>query len=1371
MRYFIALFLLSISTFSSGQTELLDAKKIWSRDSIRLGTNWIRSISKDTALLTVTDRDIPSTKAVKDFVLNRWNNGLVPWDNITGKPSLLISGNNLADVSNVATARTNLSVYSIATVNDSLLNHYTKSQADARFKGIDWFPSVANVTGLPDSLTNLQARIQSKLTKSDADTYYPSIQRMQDSLAAVQARVQTKEPFISPGTSAQYWRGDKSWQTLDKSAVGLSAVPNVDATNPANISQSATYRFVTDSEKSTWNAKQNALGYTPENTANKATDFSTVNNTLYPTVQAVSNAITSATSSYIPLSQKGANNGVATLDVGGKVPFSQLPAALMIYKGTWNVSTNTPTLADGTGVTGWVYIVSVGGTINTGSGNITYSAGDYAIHNGSTWEKSAGTNNVASVNGQQGVVNLTTANISESGNLYYTDARTRAALSFTPGSGGYNSSTGVITIPTNTSQLTNGAGFITGYTETDPTIYAWAKAASKPSYSWGEITGTVPTWNQNTTGNAATASFLIGQGSSITSQVGAPGAVYYNFAITYPQSGLFPAVDNSNSILTLNRHPGDYYSQLGFSSNGNLYYRRYASAAIETTLAWQTILSSENYNNYSPSLTGGGASGTWGINVTGNSNNITQYTINQNLGTSNSPTFTNGTYTGNLTANSLIKSGSSDSYLLLGGGGHILASTYATAASISGTINNIPKYTASGAIGNSILQEGSSSIGISVTPSAWATVTPALEFTAGGFIASQGSANTLYIGSNHYYNGTNFIRKQVGHAMQYQVGADVGAFVWKGAASGSAGSTITFTDLLTLNSSSLTSTVPINGTALIMSGAGSFGANTTITGSDRVLTLRGAGGGANSLVRYSDATTAKYSTGFNGGNYIIYDDANSSYVLSANTTLSQFTGAVSSTANSIVTTLGYNTSVGLASLNPTLNGTSLVNNTFISGKAASTNNAATIIYSHTSDGNTLNQLGFGFWSNDNLFTLNATGSLGFKNGVWHKSDGGNRFFFNDDTYIGIKSGGTWYFQNGSASNVVTITSAGAIISNSSISASSTITGSVFYGAGTGLTGNANGLSVGSSLRNASGELTDLNSFWSGSTVHNGFDFYRYNSSATNRPNAPDNANWVMNLYSHTGGYGAQIAGNNAAELHYRTRNGVSFGSWVQILHGGNYNNYSPSLTGSGASGTWAINVTGNANNITQYTVNQNLGTGNSPTFVNGTYTGNITANALIKSGSSDSYFLLGGGGHVLASTYATAASLSGYVDISSNQYEIGGNKTFLADVVVNGKLTGARILGNTATYTTTATISSGITTAFCSNSSGSNYTLTMPSASGVTGQIMTVILTSGTLANTVTLSGINGGSYVLSCHASVVLVSDGTNWKIASVYNNTAPCS
>ena len=55
----------------------------------------------------------------------------------------------------------------------------------------------------------------------------------------------------------------------------------------------------------------------------------------------------------------------------------------------------------------------------------------------------------------------TTTNIAEGTNLYYTDARSRSALSFVAGSGAYNSTTGVITIPTNNNQILNGASYIT----------------------------------------------------------------------------------------------------------------------------------------------------------------------------------------------------------------------------------------------------------------------------------------------------------------------------------------------------------------------------------------------------------------------------------------------------------------------------------------------------------------------------------------------------------------------------------------------------------------------------------------------------------------------------------------------------------------------------------------------------------------------------------------------------------------------------------------------------------------------------------------------------------------------------------------------
>lgn len=37
------------------------------------------------------------------------------------------------------------------------------------------------------------------------------------------------------GKSSQYLRGDQTWQTLDKTAVGLGNVPNTDATNAGNL--------------------------------------------------------------------------------------------------------------------------------------------------------------------------------------------------------------------------------------------------------------------------------------------------------------------------------------------------------------------------------------------------------------------------------------------------------------------------------------------------------------------------------------------------------------------------------------------------------------------------------------------------------------------------------------------------------------------------------------------------------------------------------------------------------------------------------------------------------------------------------------------------------------------------------------------------------------------------------------------------------------------------------------------------------------------------------------------------------------------------------------------------------------------------------
>ena len=44
-----------------------------------------------------------------------------------------------------------------------------------------------------------------------------------------------------------------------------------------------------------------------------------------------------------------------------------------------------------------------------------------------------------------------------------------------------------VSVPTKTSQLTNDSHYITGYTETDPTVPEWAKSHTKPNYTKSEI--------------------------------------------------------------------------------------------------------------------------------------------------------------------------------------------------------------------------------------------------------------------------------------------------------------------------------------------------------------------------------------------------------------------------------------------------------------------------------------------------------------------------------------------------------------------------------------------------------------------------------------------------------------------------------------------------------------------------------------------------------------------------------------------------------------------------------------------------------------------------------------------------------------------
>ena len=97
------------------------------------------------------------------------------------------------------------------------------------------------------------------------------------------------------------------------------------------------------------------------------------------------------------------------------------------YKGTWNASTNTPTLVSSVGTKGDYYVVSVTGSTNL-NGITTWTQGDWAIFNGTSWEKVDNTDLVTSVNGYTGVVVLTQTDISGTASLTTTQTLTNKTL-------------------------------------------------------------------------------------------------------------------------------------------------------------------------------------------------------------------------------------------------------------------------------------------------------------------------------------------------------------------------------------------------------------------------------------------------------------------------------------------------------------------------------------------------------------------------------------------------------------------------------------------------------------------------------------------------------------------------------------------------------------------------------------------------------------------------------------------------------------------------------------------------------------------------------------------------------------------------------
>lgn len=81
-------------------------------------------------------------------------------------------------------------------------------------------------------------------------------------------------------------------------------------------------------------------------------------------------------------------------------------SAGFVDQDTWDASTNTPALADGTGTAGHFYTVSVAGTVDFGDGDIVFAVDDEVFYNGVVWRKIPSPSSTALTNDSVGVYHV-----------------------------------------------------------------------------------------------------------------------------------------------------------------------------------------------------------------------------------------------------------------------------------------------------------------------------------------------------------------------------------------------------------------------------------------------------------------------------------------------------------------------------------------------------------------------------------------------------------------------------------------------------------------------------------------------------------------------------------------------------------------------------------------------------------------------------------------------------------------------------------------------------------------------------------------------------------------------------------------------------
>ena len=334
-----------------------------------------------------------------------------------------------------------------------------------------------------------------------------------------------------------------------------------------------------------------ALGYTPYNATNPAGYTTNVG-----TVTSVS-----GTGTVSGLTLTGSVTSSGSLTLGGTLSLTSEQVTTALGFTPYNATNPSGYI---TGITSGMVTTALGFTPYNATNPSGYISGNQTITVSGDASGSGATS-----------IALTLANSGVAAGTYTkvtVDAKGRVTTGASLASGDLPTYTGTITSGQVTTALgftpynaTNPSGYITGITSgmvTTALGYTPYNATNPSGYitSSASITGSAGSLSDTT-------NYFVNRGSVAAASIdSAIGLGVWN------QSN----VGDSHTLIVAGAGGSTSTVQQRFHYTGSMEFRNRTDST--NWQSWKTVLSNANYNSYSPTLTGTGASGTWGISISGN---------------------------------------------------------------------------------------------------------------------------------------------------------------------------------------------------------------------------------------------------------------------------------------------------------------------------------------------------------------------------------------------------------------------------------------------------------------------------------------------------------------------------------------------------------------------------------------------------------------------------------------------------------------------------------------------------------------------------------------------------------------------------------